>query len=100
MKKILLPFYIVYQYVIAVPILTCLTIFTAVFTICLMHWRNAEFVHKVQQFWSRSFLWLMFIPVSVDGVENIQPGQSYVFVSNHQSMFDAWLVYGWLPVIF
>lgn len=100
MKKILLPFYIVYQYVIAVPILTCLTIFTAVFTICLMHWRNAEFVHKVQQFWSRSFLGLMFIPVSVDGVENIQLGQSYVFVSNHQSMFDVWLVYGWLPVIF
>ena len=29
-----------------------------------------------------------------------KPGQSYVFVSNHQSMFDVWLIYGWLPVIF
>ena len=74
--------------------------FTAIFTVCTVHWRNAEFVHKVQQFWSRSFFWLMFLPVSVDGTEHIQPNQSYVFVSNHQSMFDVWLVYGWLPVIF
>ena len=98
--KILRPFYILYQYLIAWPILCVLTVFTALFTIVTVHWRNAEFVHKVQQFWSRSFFWLMFLPVSVDGTEHIQPGQSYVFVSNHQSMFDVWLVYGWLPVVF
>jgi len=100
MKKIVLPFYILYQYLIAWPILAVLTMFTAIFTVCTVHWRNAEFVHKVQQFWSRSFFWLMFLPVSVDGIEHIKPGQSYVFVANHQSMFDVWLVYGWLPVIF
>lgn len=100
MKYILRPFYIVYQYLIAWPILVLLTAFTAFFTICTVHWRNAEFVHKVQQFWSRSFFWLMFIPVSVDGIEHIAPKQSYVFVSNHQSMFDVWLIYGWLPVVF
>lgn len=100
MKKILFPFYILYQYLIAWPILVVLTIFTALFTICFVHWRNAEFVHKEQQFWSRSFFRLMFLPVSVDGIEHIKPGQSYVFVANHQSMFDVWLVYGWLPVVF
>ena len=42
----------------------------------------------------------MFLPVSVDGIEHIKPNQSYVFVSNHQSMFDVWLIYGWLPVVF
>ncbi len=92
--------YFIYQYLITWPILMVLTIFTAVFTVFTVHWRNAEFVHKVQQFWSRSFFWLMFLPVSIDGTEHIQPGQSYVFVSNHQSMFDVWLVYGWLPVVF
>lgn len=100
MKSILKPFYIIYQYLIAWPILCVLTVFTAVFTVCTVHWRNAEFVHKVQQFWSRSFLWLMFLPVTVEGAEHIRQGQSYVFVSNHQSMFDVWLIYGWLPVIF
>lgn len=94
------PFYILYQYLIAWPLLAVLTVFTAIFTVCTVHWKNAEFVHKEQQFWSRSFFWLMFLSVSVDGTEHIKPGQSYVFVANHQSMFDVWLVYGWLPVIF
>lgn len=100
MKYVLRPFYCLWQYLIAWPLLVVLTVFTAVFTVCTVFWKNAEFVHKVQQFWSRSFFWLMFLPVSVDGQEHIVPGQSYVFVANHQSMFDVWLVYGWLPVIF
>ena len=58
------PFYILYQYLIAWPLLAVLTVFTAIFTVCTVHWKNAEFVHKAQQFWSRSFfdrvmsLWL------------------------------------------
>ena len=98
--KLLRPFYILYQYLIAFPLMGVLTVFTAIFTICCYPWRNAEFVHREQQFWSRACYWLMFIPVSVDGIENIRPNQSYVFVSNHQSMYDVWLVYGWLPVVF
>lgn len=100
MKSISYVFYGLYQYIIAWPTIVILTLFTAVFTILFVPFRNAEFVHKVQQFWSRSFFRLMFLPVTVEGLEHIKPGQSYVFVSNHQSMFDVWLVYGWLPVIF
>lgn len=100
MKSVLYFFYGLYQYIIVWPIMVVLTLFTAVFTMIFVPFRNAEFVHKVQQFWSRSFYRLMFLPVAVEGLEHIQPGQSYVFVSNHQSMFDVWLIYGWLPVIF
>ena len=100
MKYITQTFYIIYQYLIAFPLMGLLTIFTAVFTICCYPWRNAEFVHREQQFWSRACYWLMFLPVSIDGTEHIQPNQSYVFVSNHQSMYDVWLIYGWLPVVF
>jgi 1-acyl-sn-glycerol-3-phosphate acyltransferase len=81
-------------------LLAVLTIFTALFTICFVHWRNAEFVHREQQFWSKSFFWLLFLPATISGTEHIKPNQSYVFVANHQSMFDVWLVYGWLPVVF
>lgn len=100
MKYILRPFYVLYQFLIAWPLFLVLTIFTALFTICFVHWRNAEFVHREQQFWSKASFRLMFLPVSVDGFEHIQTNQSYVFVANHQSMFDVWLVYGWLPVVF
>ena len=100
MKSVLYFLYGLYQYIIVWPIMVVLKLFTAVFTMIFVPFRNAEFVHRVQQFWSRSFYRLMFLPVTVEGLEHIQPGQSYVFVSNHQSMFDVWLIYGWLPVIF
>ena len=100
MKSVLYFLYGLYQYIIVWPIMVVLTLFTAVFTMIFVPFRNAEFVHRVQQFWSRAFYRLMFLPVTVEGLEHIQPGQSYVFVSNHQSMFDVWLIYGWLPVIF
>lgn len=100
MKSIIFVLYGLYQYIVVWPIMVVLTLFTAVFTMIFVPFRNAEFVHRVQQFWSRSFYRLMFLPVTVEGLEHIQPGQSYVFVSNHQSMFDVWLIYGWLPVIY
>lgn len=93
-------FYILYQYLIAWPVLALCTIFTAVTTIIFQHWRNSWWLHAIQAWWSRMFFYMMFLPVTVSGKENIRPGQSYIFVSNHQSMFDVWVIYGWLPVIF
>lgn len=92
--------YIIYQALIALPILLVVTILTALTTIIALPWKNAEWIHKLQMFWARCFCWLMFIPVEVKGIENIQKGQSYVFVSNHQSAFDIFVIYGYLPVIF
>ena len=92
--------YIVYQIMVALPILIVVTILTALITIVALPWSNAEWLHKVQMFWARCFCWLMFIPVEVEGVDNIQKGQSYVFVANHQSAYDIFVIYGWLPVIF
>jgi 1-acyl-sn-glycerol-3-phosphate acyltransferase len=48
--------------------------------------------------WARvnAFLTPMFVRVS--GKENINPRQSYVIVSNHQSVYDIFLIYGWLGI--
>lgn len=92
--------YIIYQYLIAFPILWILTMLTAIITILLFPWPNCKFVNWVQKLWSRSFGWMLFLPVTITGKENIKFGQSYVFVANHQSMLDVWIIYGWLPVIF
>jgi 1-acyl-sn-glycerol-3-phosphate acyltransferase len=40
------------------------------------------------------------MPVSVSGRENIDPKRSYVIVSNHQSHYDVFVLYGWLGVDF
>lgn len=100
MKKILIPFVFIYEFFFALPLLLSLTVFTAIFTVCTIPWKNSEFVHKEQQLWSRMFYWLTFTKREFEGLENIRPGQSYVFVSNHQSLFDVWVIYGWLPVVF
>jgi len=89
-----------WQWFIALPILIVATLLCAIFTILLVHWKDSAFVHGFQQLWSRLCFWLFFMNPEVEGEENLQQGQSYVFVANHSSMFDAWLVYGWLPVVF
>ncbi len=38
--------------------------------------------------------------VSVRGREKIDENQSYVVVANHQSQYDIFAIYGWLPVDF
>lgn len=92
--------YILYQYVIALPLLFLLTAFTAIMTVICIPWKNGAFIHAIQIFWSRSFFYLTFLPVHVEGLENIDAHKSYVFVSNHTSMLDVWLIYGWLPNVF
>ena len=89
--------YIIYQYLIAFPLIIVVTLFTAIFTILCFPWKNGKAPRAVQVFWSRSVLWLLLIPIKVTGQENVDPKQSYVFVANHQSFLDVFAVYGWLP---
>jgi len=92
--------YRIYQYLIALPILIALTIVTALVTMLAFPFSNSWWLHLVQAFWARCFCYLMFIPVEVTGMENIRSDRSYVFVSNHQSFYDIFVIYGWLPVVF
>lgn len=91
---------VLYQYLIALPILLALTLACAIITILCIPWKNSWWLNAIQRFWAKSFCWLYFVPVSVTGTEHIRKGQSYVFVSNHQSIFDIFTIYGWLPVVF
>lgn len=52
------------------------------------------------KWWSRALLALAFIKVKVAGEEHFEKGQSYVVTSNHQSAFDIWALYGYMPVTF
>jgi 1-acyl-sn-glycerol-3-phosphate acyltransferase len=40
---------------------------------------------------------LLFIKVKVDGVDKIHPDQTYLFMSNHASLFDVPLLGGYIP---
>lgn len=93
--------YVIYQWLIAAPILIVLTILTAVLTIVLAPiFPNSQLSYFPARWWSRLCCWLLFIRVKTNGFEHLNKNQSYIFIANHQSIFDIFVIYGWIPFIF
>lgn len=46
--------------------------------------------------WARTLAWLTPIRVKVEGAEHARCDRSYVVASNHQSMYDIMVIYGFL----
>jgi len=62
--------------------------------------RTGKFPHLVARSWARSILFASRIKVTVRGLSNIDPGRSYIFMSNHQSNFDIPVLLAYLKVQF
>lgn len=93
--------FFIYQWLIAIPIILVLTILTSLSTIILSPiLPNNRISYFPAKWWSRLCCWLLFVRVKCTIPESVKPTQSYVFVINHQSIFDIFAVYGWLPNIF
>lgn len=89
--------YIIYQWLIAFPILIVLTIITALITILGCAIGNRDFWgYYPPMLWARCFCSILLIKARVNGHENIDKNTSYVFVANHQGVFDIFLIYGYL----
>jgi len=86
-----------YFWVIAMPLFLVATLLTATTVIigCLLGGERF-FSYYPGMLWSRIACILTLCPVKIKGRENIQSGKSYVFVSNHQSAYDIFLIYGYL----
>lgn len=89
--------YRTYQLFIALPIGLLATILTAVVTSVGATLGNAHFWgYYPAMLWSRFVCAILLLPVEINGRENLQPNTSYVFVANHQSAMDIFLIYGYL----
>lgn len=89
--------YRLYQLCVALPLGLLATLITALTVIIGCSIGNGHFWgYYPGRWWSRVICWLLFLPVKVEGRENLEHGQSYVFVSNHQGAFDIFLIYGYL----
>jgi len=62
--------------------------------------KGGNFAHLVGRFWARSIVLVSRVKVSVQGLEHIDPNVAYVYMANHQSMFDILTLLGYLPVQF
>jgi 1-acyl-sn-glycerol-3-phosphate acyltransferase len=59
--------------------------------------KDGHLFHALSRFWAKAILSTCGITVRVRGLENIVRGQSYVYVSNHASLFDIPVVLASIP---
>jgi 1-acyl-sn-glycerol-3-phosphate acyltransferase len=50
--------------------------------------KTGNSVHIIARIWGRTILWVSGIRVTISGVDQIDLGRPYIFMSNHQSNFD------------
>ena len=89
--------YWLYQLCVAVPVTIIATILTAVVTgLGCSVGDGHVWGYYPGRWWSKVIARIFLLPVTVEGRENLEKGHSYVFVANHQGMFDIFLIYGYL----
>jgi 1-acyl-sn-glycerol-3-phosphate acyltransferase len=85
-------------YIIQLSFFALLTIFLALVTIaCGIFETHGKKAYRINQFWTWIILRVGGIRLSIDGLENIDPQRSYIFVVNHQSNIDIPVLVQALP---
>lgn len=59
--------------------------------------RSGFFAHRCARAWSWLILATTGVEVEVHGLERLTPGTTYIFVSNHQSIYDIPIVFWHVP---
>jgi 1-acyl-sn-glycerol-3-phosphate acyltransferase len=59
--------------------------------------RRGYFAHWCARTWSRLILRTTGVTVEVSGLDRLVPGRTYIFVSNHQSIYDIPILFWSLP---
>ncbi len=101
LRKILVVLYQPYKWCVFLPFLVSSTlVFGALATILstVINQKVGSFIGGAV--WSRLNGYMTPIFVKVIGKEHIDKKQSYVIVSNHQSHYDVFVLYGWLGIDF
>ncbi|MDR2233645.1 MAG: 1-acyl-sn-glycerol-3-phosphate acyltransferase [Tannerella sp.] len=91
--------YFLYFWLLVAPLFLVATILTALTTIvgCMLGGERI-FSFYPGMLWSKIACYLTLCPVRIKGKEHLKKNQSYVFVSNHQSAYDIFLIYGFIGV--
>ena len=92
--------YLIYQICFALPVMIAVTIIVALATMIGSIFDHRFWGYWPGMIWGRLFYLIFLIPLKVDGKENIKKGQSYVIAPNHQSYWDAFLIYGYIGIKF
>lgn len=99
--RILRKLYKIYAWLVVAPILGISTVFFGTSTVILLFFLKPRLVSTLcGKTWARVNSFVTPMRVRVIGRQNVDPLQSYVIVSNHQSQYDIFVLYGWLNIDF
>lgn len=99
MKSIFFWLYQIYAWLVFLPLVAVLTLLFSTLTVLAAWLVNPHFASRVFAVtWARVCGFLTPMRVTVEGGENAHRDRSYVVASNHQSMFDILVIYGWLKL--
>ncbi len=68
--------------------------------VCVLVWlfdRSHRGVGFISKYWARLILWATGLPITIAGLENLEPGKPYIYIGNHCSALDIPLALGYLP---
>lgn len=99
-NQLLLNLYQIYTWLVFFPFLAVTTTVFGIIATVLAIIFGGKVASVMGVIWSRlnSYVTPMF--VQVIGKKRIAKNQSYVIVANHQSHYDIFVIYGWMPVDF
>jgi 1-acyl-sn-glycerol-3-phosphate acyltransferase len=81
-----------------IPAITVYTIvFGAASIVSSLFDTRGYFAHRCARAWSWSILKTTGVRVTVEGLDRLELGRTYVFVSNHQSIYDTPVLFASLP---
>ncbi|MDR1543244.1 MAG: 1-acyl-sn-glycerol-3-phosphate acyltransferase [Prevotellaceae bacterium] len=90
------PFFALYLVAVFLPVMGVATTMTAVLTIIFSFFGDKRWTYFPAMIWARLACLLAFIRVKINGKNNYSAEKSYIFISNHQSIYDVFVIYGWL----
>ena len=97
MNPILKIFWLIYLIFIALPLGILFTFLTAISTLigCTLG-DHKKWGYYPGMIWAKLMCALIFSSVKVEGRENLEKNQSYVFAANHTSIYDTFIIYGFI----
>ena len=89
--------YKIYTYLVATPLFILVSAVSGSITALAGMLGDRRYVaHYAPVFWCWFACRIYLLPVTVKGRENLEKGQTYVFMPNHQGYFDVFLFYAFI----
>jgi 1-acyl-sn-glycerol-3-phosphate acyltransferase len=87
-----------YKWLFLIPFICVNTLFFATIAVLLSIVVNPKIGSIIGVIWAKVNSFFTPIIVNVIGKENIKKNTSYIIVTNHQSYYDIFLIYGWIGI--